>query len=265
MVEWWHVSADLCVTADLCLKQENDIFTEALIAIFSILYPFWPLIILLGIRRLRWNDQPFLKRVQRGLVDILIAWLIWAFLWGFILWHERSPVLIFSTQVNNLTFILLGATTGGILIAKAIWHWHSRWMTLTRARKLEDLKKLSPQDFETLVARLFKTYGHEVDLVGGHADHGVDIVVKNGQGEKWIVQCKRYGGSVGEPVLRDLYGTLLHEEAQGAYLITTGTITQGATQWAVSKPIILYDGEALIKLIHKAKIRRGVIGKPETK
>jgi restriction system protein len=56
---------------------------------------------------------------------------------------------------------------------------------------------------------------------------------------------------VGEPVVRDLYGTLLHEEAQGAYLITTGTFTKKAQDWAAGKPIVLYDGEALLGLIRE--------------
>lgn len=115
---------------------------------------------------------------------------------------------------------------------------------------------LSPQAFESLVGKLFRVYGHDVELVGGSSDHGVDIVVKNQQGEKWVVQCKRYRGSVGEPVVRDLYGTMLHENAQGAYLITTGNFTQGARQWAEEKPIILYDGEALIKLIRDTQYKQ---------
>ena len=81
----------------------------------------------------------------------------------------------------------------------------------------------------------------------------MDVVVITDEGEKWIVQCKRYSGSVGEPVVRDLYGTLLHEEAQRAYLITTGSFTRQATEWVQEKPIILYDGEGLVKLIRRTQ------------
>lgn len=190
------------------------------------------------------------------MVDIFITWLMWAFFYGFILWHDRTPVLILPKALNDLAFILLGVFGGGIILTRIIWRLSFGWITLSRARKLDDLKSLSPQAFEAIVARLFKSYGHNVELVGGHADHGVDIVVRNDQGEKWVVQCKRYSGTVGEPVLRDLYGTMLHEEAQGAYLITTGSFTQGAKTWVVEKPIILYDGEALVKLIQRKQIRK---------
>jgi restriction endonuclease Mrr len=63
----------------------------------------------------------------------------------------------------------------------------------------------------------------------------------------------------GEPVVRDLYGTMLHEEAQGAYLMTTGTFTKQAQAWAAEKPIILYDGQALIELIQGTKAVRRTI------
>ena len=89
--------------------------------------------------------------------------------------------------------------------------------------------------------------------MGGNGDHGVDVLVQTDEGEKWVVQCKRYSGSVGEPVVRDLYGTLLHEEAQRAYLITTGGLTRQAVDWAAGKPIVLYDGEGLVRLIRRTK------------
>jgi restriction system protein len=54
-------------------------------------------------------------------------------------------------------------------------------------------------------------------------------------------------------VVRDLYGTLLHEEAQRAYLITTGGLTRQAVDWAAGKPIVLYDGAGLVRLIRRTK------------
>jgi restriction system protein len=111
-----------------------------------------------------------------------------------------------------------------------------------------------------LVAELFISYGHQAEVAGGISDHGVDVIVQSAQGEKWVVQCKRYAGSVGEPVVRDLFGTLQHEEAQRAYLVTTGSFTAQAQAWAKGKPIVLYDGELLVKLIRRTVNRnsRGI-------
>ena len=241
------------LTANMCLMEETIIFIEALIAIFSFIYPFWPMVIFLGVRPLRQTDRPFFQRLPYGVGQIFIGWLVWACMWGFLQMQSRQPILFFPEKVNYLGFVLLGAISGFVSLVWIFSRWHKgRWL-LARARKLEDLKAFSPDDFEALVAKLFEAHGHKVEKLGGNADHGVDIIVMNGQGEKWVVQCKRYSGSVGEPVVRDLYGTLLHEEGQGAYLITTGTFTKGAQAWAAEKPIILYDGEALIELIHRTK------------
>ena len=195
------------------------------------------------------NEDSFLRRIQLGVDEIFIGWLVWASFWWFILWRGRQPILILPKALNDSAFLILGAISGGVSILWALWRWRKRWFRLSRIKTLDDMKALSPDDFEALVAKLFKSNGHKVALVGGQADHGVDIVVTSAKDEKWIVQCKRYSGSVGEPVVRDLYGTLLHEEAQGAYLMTTGTFTQKAQEWAAGKPIILYDGESLVDLL----------------
>jgi HJR/Mrr/RecB family endonuclease len=233
--------------------EETIIFIEALIAIFSFIYPFWPMVIFLGIRPLRQTDRPFFQRLPFAVGQIFIGWLVWACMWGFLQMQNRQPILFFPDTINYLAFVILGAFSGGLSLVWILIRWQKGRRLLARARKLENLKAFSPDDFEALVAKVFESYGHKVEKVGGNADHGVDIIVMNGQGEKWVVQCKRYSGSVGEPVVRDLYGTMLHEEAQGAYLMTTGTFTKGAQAWAAEKPIILYDGEALIALIHRAK------------
>lgn len=164
--------------------------------------------------------------------------------------------MLLPEQINQIAFWALGGLTGGLLLLKFFHRSWQKWSALRRSRKKDDLMALTPQAFEDLVARIFESYGHHVDHIGGNSDHGVDIVVRNEHNEKWVVQCKRYRGSVGEPVLRDLYGTMLHEKAQGAYLFTSGSFTQGARRWAEEKPIFLYDGEALIKLIRTLRINK---------
>ena len=251
MVEWKGVYARIYFRQLFRVLMRRYFWLLALTAIFSFLYPFWPLILLLGFRRLFVNDRTFWKRIQHGLGEIFLVWLVWAGFRYFLHWNDRQPALLLPKAIDDKAFLMVGAVSGGISILWLLWRWRKGWIQLSRIKHLEDMKSLSPEDFEALVAKLFKANGHKVTLVGGHSDHGVDIVVTNAQGEKWIVQCKRYSGSVGEPVVRDLYGTLLHEGAQGAYLMTTGSFTQKAQDWAVGKPIILYGGEALVKLIRE--------------
>ena len=229
---------------------------EALVTFFRITYLVWPVILLFGIRSLLRKKFSLLDRLRLATQKIFLGWIFMAASLGLILWQDRQPYLIFQPQVNYLLFGGLGLLTGSITIIWTVHRWRSSRMSLKTARTMDGLMALSPREFEKLVATLFKANGHQAQVLGGSSDHGVDILILSSDNEKWIVQCKRYSGSVGEPVVRDLYGAMSHEGAQRAYLVTTGSFTTQAQEWAVGKPIVLYDGPALVNLIKSTKLHR---------
>jgi restriction system protein len=75
----------------------------------------------------------------------------------------------------------------------------------------------------------------------------VDVVVTTPTGNRWVVQCKRWRGQVGEPLVRDFFGVVHHERAAHGFLITTGSFTPQARAWAEGKPLSLWDGEELVE------------------
>lgn len=229
---------------------------EAIIAIFSILYIFWPLLIFFGVKELFHKKRPWSVRIRLGMQRVFVGWIAWAIALGVIYWQKAQPILLLPRVYDHLFFGLLGAVTGGISLGWFFYRWKAHRVRLSDARSLEGLLALSPEGFEALVAELFRRHGYEVTAAGGSSDHGVDVVVYVSEDEKWIVQCKRYQGSVGEPIVRDLYGTMLHEGAQKAFLVTTGTLTNQAMEWARNKPLVLYDGEALVTLIRRTQQRK---------
>jgi len=113
---------------------------------------------------------------------------------------------------------------------------------------LDQLFDLSPTEFEHYVARLFRRKGYKVVVRGGSGDHGVDLELFGDGSKRAVVQCKRYRDTVGEDVVRDLYGTLLHERATRAFLVTTAEISEAARKWSVGKPITLIDGDTLVAI-----------------
>ncbi len=123
------------------------------------------------------------------------------------------------------------------------------------ASTLEEIRSLSPADFEELVAETYRAQGHQVEVVGGTGDHGIDLIVRSHRGEIWLVQCKRYRGKVGEPAVRDFYGALRASDANGGALITSGTITESARLWAEGKPLHLYDGNQFLKIVLATRAR----------
>jgi restriction system protein len=113
---------------------------------------------------------------------------------------------------------------------------------------LDDLQAMDPSEFESWVQQLFRGRGYFTQNTPDGADHGVDLWVVSPQGERAIVQCKRYRGVVGESVVRDLYGVMQHEAAPRGFLVTTGNISAAAGRWAQGKPIELIDGSRLARL-----------------
>src|SRR6266705_3614074 len=84
------------------------------------------------------------------------------------------------------------------------------------------LMGLPPETFETWIGERFRNLGYDVHVTPFQGDHGVDLVLTR-PGENIIVQCKHYPlSTVGEPVLRDLYGTMHHVDTTSAALVTTG-------------------------------------------
>lgn len=115
---------------------------------------------------------------------------------------------------------------------------------------IESIRKLSWREFEELVGEAYRRKGYNVtEAGGGGADGGVDLVLKRGD-EKLLVQCKHWKmDKVGVKVVRELYGVVVAEKVTGGVVISSGTFTQEAIDFAKGKPLELLDGSALQNII----------------
>ena len=120
--------------------------------------------------------------------------------------------------------------------------------------------KESGEEFERLCCALVKKMGLDAQMTKGSGDGGIDIVAASREplfSGKYIIQCKRYAGSVGEPIVRDLFGVVSSERANKGILMTTGTITASARAFAADKQLELIDGESLRALFENYGIDAG--------
>ncbi len=117
-----------------------------------------------------------------------------------------------------------------------------------RIRTLAQIMALAPEEFENWSALLFQLMGYRVVQTRNTGDHGIDLELSNDRMQRGLVQCKRYRGTVGEPAVRDLYGTMMHENAERGWLLTTGSFSRQAREWCQGKPIELWDGRSLLAL-----------------
>jgi hypothetical protein len=125
---------------------------------------------------------------------------------------------------------------------------YAEW--IKQIRLPEFLRTMPPQDFERLICQLYSRMGYNTELTGCTGDGGIDAYLRK-NGQTTILQCKRVKGSVGEPVLRDLYGTMIAEDAGNALVVTTGRVSKQAREWAEDKPIEIIELEMLQSLIRE--------------
>jgi hypothetical protein len=160
-----------------------------------------------------------------------------------------------SSHSGDNTWLILGIVA--VAIGGAIWLWRrlggsnrSHWASdILGIRSLSDIYAMSPSQFEQFVAFLFEQRGFAVRVVGQTGDQGIDIELRHRSqpnAPRVVAQCKRYEGSVGQPIVREFYGSFVGEAVEG-YLVTTGLFTQPAQEWAASRPLHLIDGPELLR------------------
>lgn len=117
---------------------------------------------------------------------------------------------------------------------------------------MTNVNSMSGVEFELFCKQLLEKNGFTVSTTATTGDGGIDLIAISNNvfyKGKYIIQCKRYIGSVGEPVIRDLYGVVMAERANKGILITTGTFTNSAITFSKGKQIELIDGDSLNKII----------------
>jgi len=121
---------------------------------------------------------------------------------------------------------------------------------LDSQRSIETVGDLNWKEFEELVSEVFRRQGYfvlENPAVG--ADGGVDLRLRK-DGKKVYVQCKHWKErQVAVKVVRELYGVMTAKGADEGFVVTYGTFTREARDFARGKPISLIDGNKLMGLI----------------
>ncbi|MGD8857145.1 MAG: restriction endonuclease [Chloroflexota bacterium] len=176
---------------------------------------------------------------------VFVGWLLYR-----LIYQPAWPAALPSTMAEMLRLVELAAAfTLIVLWVGLLWRRRASQASAgSEALNLAQMYALSPKAFEHYVAGLFRRKGYRVIVRGRSGDHGVDLELSGAGGRRAIVQCKRYRDTVGEEVVRGLFGTLLHETAHHAFLVTTADISEAARNWAAGKPMTLIDGPTLAEI-----------------
>ncbi|QLH26238.1 restriction endonuclease [Streptomyces sp. Rer75] len=112
-----------------------------------------------------------------------------------------------------------------------------------------DFEAMAPGEFEQAVADLCERDGCQVIRVaGGAGDLGADVIATAPDGQRLVIQCKRYDPShkVGSEDVQRFGGTCFAvHDAQIAAVVTTSEFTEPAVEYAAQCGILCIDGQEL--------------------
>lgn len=177
-----------------------------------------------------------------------ISWLLYR------LFFQPAWLTILPPILLELINLIEAATAATLIFILVVLLWRTGQTTAPTdsdtipVLNVDQLYALSPGAFEAYVGQLFRRKGYKVTLRGRTGDQGVDVELIKPDGQRAIVQCKRYRTTVGSETVRELFGTLIHERAAYAFLVTTAEISTAARSWAHNKPITLIDGQTLVQI-----------------
>lgn len=109
----------------------------------------------------------------------------------------------------------------------------------------DKLRSMTGVEFEEFVALLFQRQDYRVEYTKTTGDHGVDLLLRKNN-KLTAAQCKRWEGTVGEPIVRDFYGSMISCGADMGIIVTTAYFTPQAVAFAANKPITLMDLDSLL-------------------
>ena len=133
------------------------------------------------------------------------------------------------------------------------------------ARHPDELRKITPRQFEELVAEILASYGWEVQLTRETKDGGYDIFaiskdLRSGVRTSWIIECKKYkeGHKVGVEIARALYAVKGDLRVANAMLATTSDFTRGVHEYKASRyDFDLRNYEAVLEWINSYRPHPG--------
>jgi restriction system protein len=118
------------------------------------------------------------------------------------------------------------------------------------------LLELQSDQFEFLIAALYRHQKYEVRVTQRSRDGGVDVEAERnepGAREMLLIQCKRYANTVGVRPIRELRGVVAERQANKGVVIATGGFTKTARIFASrNKMIELLEFKELNVMLNRA-------------
>lgn len=208
------------------------------------------------------------RKKPKGFLELLMGmhWLVSVILamtayialrWGMPAFMQRNPVSVGLVPVLRE---LAGLAALVLLIPAPFAWWRGRkeQRLIEKLQDIEGLRAMSWRNLEILVKAMYERMGYLAERLGGEGpDGGIDVVIRRGR-EKVLVQCKQWRSrQVPVNIVRELLGVVTAEGATRGVVITCGTFTGDAWDFAGENGIELVDGMRLVEMVKQVQRKAG--------
>lgn len=172
---------------------------------------------------------------------------------------KKKPIIVRFFFLLLLIILLPVLIVSGLikLIVKAVKYnkWKKNKYTATdflNQAEIEFVDVMEGYEFENFLKVMFFYLGYDALVTKRSGDYGADLVLKK-DGEKFVVQAKRYNHSVGVKAVQEVVTAKIHYGADTAMVITNSRFTKEAEELAGENGVIMVDRLELSGLIKEAK------------
>lgn len=125
-------------------------------------------------------------------------------------------------------------------------------------QRINYLRKIDPFVFEELLLDAFKQNGYSIQRNKRYTgDGGIDGIVYNKQGHKFLIQAKRYKNTISSKHVADFSHLIKQRNAYGGFFVHTGRTPK--TLFGRYPNVRIISGSSLINLIMKPLQRKEVL------
>ena len=179
------------------------------------------------------RDAEFILMVVPLMVPILFAINKWmrpknAVYFGLLLF----VLMMFIDDINAG----IGSMVVVLPIAALVHHF-------TKPKWHGNVSNMSGIEFEHWCASMLKkNMGFiSAEVTTASNDYGADIKGRDSRGRKWVIQCKRYNGSVDNSAVQEVVAAKAHYHAERAAVMTNSTLTKNARKLANENGVEIFE------------------------
>ncbi len=121
---------------------------------------------------------------------------------------------------------------------------------------LNELDSLSGIEFEETLRIILRDKGWQLDLTAVTGDFGADLIGRGPDGASWVIQAKRWKGSVGIEAVQQVLGAQAYYQSQKMLLVTTAPLTKAALELAERTHVTVWTREEVLPLFTSLRERQ---------